>query len=102
MSNRYILDEGDGADISGGWRQWYSEYPGGFIQKGGDYQAGTSLHITSMQGASVAFDFHGAFLCVREQNLPLMYSNVFRDRECGHYRPDDDALGCDCHYEWTG
>ena len=81
MSNRYLLDEGDGADTSGGWRQWYSEYPGGFIQKGGDYQAGTSVHITSMQGASVAFDFHGASLCVGEQDLPLKDSNTFRHRD---------------------
>ena len=57
----YVLVAGDGSSLSGGWMQWYSDYPGGFIQKPGDNQDGGSLHITSMPCANVSLSFHGAY-----------------------------------------
>ena len=53
------LVEADMASLNGGWMQYYSAYPGGFIKKPGDDESGNSLHITSLSGASVSLQFHG-------------------------------------------
>ncbi|KAF7302652.1 TPR-REGION domain-containing protein [Mycena chlorophos] len=49
--------DGSGSGLANGWIPWYSI--SGFISSHGDGGAGTSYHRTSLNGAAIAFAFHG-------------------------------------------
>ena len=53
-------------DLSAGWNPYYNL--SGFVHAQGEVGNGTSLHITSLDGASLALQFRGTLLL-----LPFMH-----------------------------
>ncbi|KAI0673625.1 hypothetical protein C8Q78DRAFT_1076611 [Trametes maxima] len=59
-------DGGVGDWTSTGWQPWFSG-SGGFIQSGGEYGSGTSMHLTAFSGAQLNFQFYGASVALYGQ-----------------------------------
>ncbi|KAK7039722.1 hypothetical protein R3P38DRAFT_2614336 [Favolaschia claudopus] len=56
----HSVSDSSNSGLPNGWIPWYQT--SGFLTKNGNPGVGTSYHITSLNNASVAFDFYGSAL----------------------------------------
>ncbi|KAK7044364.1 hypothetical protein R3P38DRAFT_3176627 [Favolaschia claudopus] len=82
--------------LPNGWIPWYQT--SGFLTKNGNPGVGTSYHITSLNNASVAFDFYGSALYLYG-NTNASYSVVVDGSTSQHTPPSSSS---DLLFQKTG
>ena len=65
-------------NLSAGWNPYYDQ--SGFASSIGELGNGTSLHITSLDGASLGFQWHGEFC---DQSYSIISLNLSQSQELG-------------------